>query len=409
MESKKPVNVVAMPTSTPFLLEAEKLFSSLSTTEDWRERDCSGEDHRLRRLLELKMLCNLSKELSLKTQNLNLLDHLAEQAVKVTLSQFSQILTWEPDGSFICQVSFDARPADQQAVAPYRVPINSWLHYLQIINQNKPTILKRDDPNISEDERKALRLDIVDELWLLPLWAGSEKIGLFVLGDDSKARAGRQNYDRLGQMTPIADQATIGIQRKRIQKNLEKSFVEIILALAENIEVDAHSSNRHEHHTSVIVTTIASSLGFPPSEVQSLQWAGLLHDIGKMQIPEDLLQKPGPLTEDEWEIMREHPVIGADMLSTISLLKDVVPVIKHHHEKYDGSGYPLGLKGEAIPIGARILTVADAYSVIVGGRVYREPRSQQDAVKELQRCSGKHFDPCIVEKFVELINAGLIY
>ena len=408
VESQKPVNM-EHTLSTSYLLEMEKLFSSLSTTKHWIEKNRSGEENRLRRLLELKMLCNLSQELSLKTQNVHLLDHLAEQIVNITHAEFSQILTWEADGSFICQASFSAHPSDQQAVTPYRAPVNSWLHYLQVINQKKLTILKRNDPCISTDERQALQLDRVDELWLLPLWAGFEKIGLFVLGDDTGSRVGRQNCDRLGQMTPIADQATIGIQRKRIQQNLEKSFVEIIQALAENIEVDARYSNRHEHQTALIVTTIASSLGFPPSEVQTLQWAGLLHDIGKMQIPEDLLQKPGPLTAEEWEIMREHPVIGAEMLSNISLLQDVVPVIKHHHEKYDGSGYPFGLKGEEIPIGARILAIADAYSVIVGGRVYREPRSQQEAIKELQRCSGTHFDPFIVGKFIELVDAGLIY
>ena len=406
MKSKKPVNVEATP-SVPLLMEAEKLFSSLAIGENLGGKNSSGKDHRLRRLIELKMLCNLSKELSLKTQNINLLDHLAEQAVKITHSEFSQILTWEADGSFVCQVSFYSQPLDQLTTVPYRAPIDSWLHYLQIINQKKPVTLTRDNPNITEDERWALRLNIVDELWLVPLWAGSEKIGLFILGNNHNNS--QPAYDRMGQMTPIIDQATIGIQRKKIQLNLEKSFVEIILALAENIEVDACSSYQHEQHTSKIVTTIARALDFPASEIQSLQWAGLLHDIGKMQIPEELLQKPGPLTAEEWQIMRKHPVLGAEMLSTISLLKDVIPVIQHHHEKFDGSGYPLGLKGEEIPIGARILAVADAYSVIVGGRVYREPRSQHDAIEELKRCSGTHFDPYIIGKFVELINAGLIY
>ena len=405
MDSKKPINVEVIP-SAPDLQDADKLFLSFSTTE--YRKNIPEKDQRLHRLLELKMLCNLSQELSTRSQHLDLLDHLAEQAVKITHSEFSQILTWEPDGSFICQVNSRLQPADQSN-PPYLAPIASWLHYLQVINQKKPVILKQDAPDISEDERRAMGLDTVEELWMLPLWAGSEKIGLLILGSNPSHKKDMRRCDRLGQMTPIADQATIGIQRKRIQQNLEKSFVEIILALAENIEVDARSSHRHEYHTSTIVTTIATSFGFSTAEIQALQWAGLLHDIGKMQIPEELLQKPGPLTSDEWQIMRKHPVFGAEMLSSISLLKDVVPIIKYHHEKYNGSGYPFGLKGEEIPIGARILSVADAYSVMVGGRVYCKPRSQKEAVEELVRCSGKHFDPIIVNKFIELIDSGLIY
>ncbi len=134
----------------------------------------------------------------------------------------------------------------------------------------------------------------------------------------------------------------------------------------------------------------------------------MLHDIGKLDISDEILRKPGPLSPSEWDVIKRHPMVGADILSPISSLARVSAIIRSHHEKFDGSGYPYGLKGEQIPMEARILAVADAYSVMINGRVYRNALTQSEAITELKRCSGAHFDPRVVKELLILIQQGKV-
>jgi putative nucleotidyltransferase with HDIG domain len=128
----------------------------------------------------------------------------------------------------------------------------------------------------------------------------------------------------------------------------------------------------------------------------------LLHDIGKIGIPDAILRKPGPLTEEEWTIMRQHPRIGYEMLKQIDFLKQAVPIILHHHERFDGRGYPAGLAEDQIPLGARIFAVADTYDAITSDRPYRKGRSHATAVEEVRKGCGTQFDPLVVEALLSL-------
>jgi putative nucleotidyltransferase with HDIG domain len=154
---------------------------------------------------------------------------------------------------------------------------------------------------------------------------------------------------------------------------------------------------------------IGGYLKLSSEQLQALHWAGLLHDIGKMEIPEEILCKPGPLTAQEWELIRRHPLAGAEILQPVAKLQTASEIIRAHHERYDGSGYPYGLVGDAIPLEARVLTVADAYSVMIRGRVYRSAFTQAEAVAELKRCSGSDFDPQVVAALLDLIDQGTVF
>ena len=140
----------------------------------------------------------------------------------------------------------------------------------------------------------------------------------------------------------------------------------------------------------------------PKKEVDIIRHASLLHDVGKIGISEQILRKPGKLNDEEFEAIKSHPNIGAGILSSIEFLKDVCEIIKHHHERYDGRGYPDGLKGEEIPLGARIVTVADSFDAITSKRPYRKPLTLDEATAEVIRCSGNQFDPEVVKAFVSL-------
>jgi HD-GYP domain-containing protein (c-di-GMP phosphodiesterase class II) len=135
-----------------------------------------------------------------------------------------------------------------------------------------------------------------------------------------------------------------------------------------------------------------------------VEWAARLHDIGKIGVPDKILRKNGPLTAEEWESMRKHPEIGSRIVEPIKKLANVAPLIKAHHEWYDGTGYPLGLKGKDIPLGARILSIADAYGAMLDNRIYHRPRTQIDAIFELRNKKGTQFDPELVEVFIRIVE-----
>ncbi len=152
---------------------------------------------------------------------------------------------------------------------------------------------------------------------------------------------------------------------------------------------------------------LALGLGLPESEIERIRVASMLHDLGKLAIPEAILTKPGELDDPEWKIVSEHPKIGQVILEQAGALRDAATIVLHHHEWYDGRGYPYGLAGEEIPVGARIVAIADAYEAMVAGRPYRDAITHEAALRELQRHSGMQFDPELVQRFTELFAAGM--
>jgi HD-GYP domain-containing protein (c-di-GMP phosphodiesterase class II) len=153
---------------------------------------------------------------------------------------------------------------------------------------------------------------------------------------------------------------------------------------------------------------VGRELGFTARELQDLRYGAILHDIGKIGVPDAILRKPGKLDTDEWKLMRQHPDIGSRILAPVPQLAGAARIVRHHHERYDGKGYPDGLAGEAIPLGARILTVVDSFSAITDARVYKAARSEVEALAELKKHAGTQFDPRVVEVFRRLLEEGVL-
>lgn len=179
---------------------------------------------------------------------------------------------------------------------------------------------------------------------------------------------------------------------------------EIITSLCFALEAKDPSTRAHAERCARYSADLAAELGLNEKEIADLKVAALLHDIGKIVVPDHTLQKPGPLSPDEMEIMRHHPVHGASMLSQVSAAEGAVPLIRYHHEHFNGSGYPDGVAGDAIPIGARVLAVTDAFDAMTSDRPYRTAMSVGEAVAELRRCSGTQFDEVVVEAFVRVLG-----
>jgi HD-GYP domain-containing protein (c-di-GMP phosphodiesterase class II) len=146
---------------------------------------------------------------------------------------------------------------------------------------------------------------------------------------------------------------------------------------------------------------LAVQIGLTDAQVERIYMAGLLHDVGKIGVPEAVLQKPGKLTAEEFEQMKKHPEIGARILADIKQVKDILPGVLHHHERYDGKGYPHGLAGENIPQMGRILCLADCFDAMTSNRTYRKALPLEVALAEIRRCSGTQFDPSLAEAFLK--------
>jgi HD-GYP domain-containing protein (c-di-GMP phosphodiesterase class II) len=167
-------------------------------------------------------------------------------------------------------------------------------------------------------------------------------------------------------------------------------------ALAALVAARDGCAGAHTEDVSALALQLAVACGLTAAEAHMLGLAGRLHDIGKVAVPDAILHKPGPLSEAEWTIIRTHPAVGADVIERIPALRPIAPLVRGHHERWDGQGYPDQLAGEAIPLGARILAAADAYAAIITDRPYRRAQSPARAITELRRHAGTQFDPQVV-------------
>jgi putative nucleotidyltransferase with HDIG domain len=188
----------------------------------------------------------------------------------------------------------------------------------------------------------------------------------------------------------------------------ERSYVEAVGAVVTAADARDQETTGHSFRVALYAVTLAKAMGFHGDDLKAIEWGALLHDVGKMVVPDHILRKVGPLTEDEWLIMRQHPGWGYDMLAEVRFLQAAsLDIIYSHHERWDGLGYPRGLASEEIPIGARIFAVVDTYDAITSDRPYRRARSHQQAVAELEQVAGAQLDPHVVAAFRRLPEVDL--
>ncbi len=235
----------------------------------------------------------------------------------------------------------------------------------------------------------------------VPLRVKSRIIGVLNVNSPEKQRIFEERDVRL--LTILADQAAITLENIELYDNLQNFYLEMVQTLARAI--DAKDSYTHEHadRARKYARLIGKKLMLPEAMIRHIEYAALMHDIGKIGIDETILHKAGKLTDEEREIIRKHPAIGNRIIAPVAFLSPVAPMVLYHQEWFNGQGYPEGLVGEEIPLGARIVAVIDAYDAITSDRPYRKALSKQIAIEELNKGIGTQFDEKVVTAFLSIL------
>ena len=343
---------------------------------------------------------NLFKEIARKASSVSQVSHLIDQTVRMAKeilnASASSILLVDEEKQELFFEFADGEAGG--ALKEVRISIQSGIAGW-VASHGRPIVVN----DVARDHRFYKGVDrttgfTTKSIMCAPLIVHNKVIG--VIEVLNKLDESDFNERDLEALKAVASTAALAIDNLRIHGELLYGYSNAVRALATAIDEKDPYTCGHSQRVKEYALLCARALSLPPGELEAIEYAGLLHDIGKIGIPDATLRKAGPLTSQEWALMRNHPRIGASIVGSIPRLEEVRELILHHHEHYDGTGYPRGLKGESIPIGARLLAVADAFDTMTTNRAYRAALSMDSAIEELRRCSGTQFCPVAVEAFI---------
>jgi len=272
----------------------------------------------------------------------------------------------------------------------------------KFIFKNKKSFLIAPGLEIPKEIEKIKELMGISSGILMPLTIRGDIIGLLCLSRTVSKLPFTPSEVEL--VSVLCGQAAAAIENARLYKKLEESYLSMMVTLSCVVEARDLYTDKHMKDIAEYSVAIANKLGLPDSDIENIRKAALLHDLGKISVPDHILMKASKLSEEEMDIIKKHPVNGAKIIEPIEPLKHAKEIIKYHQECFDGSGYPEGLKEEDIPLGARIIAVADAFGAMTTDRPYRKALTVEEAVKELKKGAGTQFDPHLVEIFMSILE-----
>ncbi|MBN1176727.1 MAG: HD domain-containing protein [Dehalococcoidales bacterium] len=268
----------------------------------------------------------------------------------------------------------------------------------RVIKHGKPCLIedidKEKDSNNTRDEVAGV---VPRSMVCVPLMANKEVIGAIEVLNKLDGNSFTEHDVQV--LTGLADNAALTIENIRLNEDLLYSYKNTVEKLVSLLDIRESTAGQHSRRVAEYALIAANELGLSEEEKQSIEYAAILHDIGLLSIPESVLNKREKLTDEEWDMIRKHPVIGYNLLRGIPSLNQVSKLILYHHERYDGKGYPCGLKGKTIPVGARIIAIADAFDSMTMKHTYRKAMTTRDAMEEIGRCSASQFCPTVVRAF----------
>jgi putative nucleotidyltransferase with HDIG domain len=327
---------------------------------------------------------------------------LARSVVKAVGVDACLVSLIEGGGDILRDVAASVRPSHELNTVAESYILKDFPVTNEVIRTGVPARVSTSDPDADPSEVEFLNELGFKQVLICPLKVEGSTIGT--------VEAYRKNENSFGADDPkqvglIASFAASAHSRIRLAAELDTHYTATIAALASALEARDPATNAHTSRIKDYAVAIADAMQVAPDVRRAVRLGALLHDVGKIGIPDAILLKQGPLTPGEWAVMRTHPQVGANMLKDIEFLKPALPIIRHHHERWDGSGYPDRLVGEEIPVGARIAAVCDAFDAMTSDRPYRRSLPLDMAIDELRSGAGTQFDPVCVRLLVDVVSS----
>ncbi|MFT5699657.1 MAG: HD-GYP domain-containing protein (c-di-GMP phosphodiesterase class II) [Desulforhopalus sp.] len=266
----------------------------------------------------------------------------------------------------------------------------------KIIENSENKVIFREDPVVQGVEKQFLFKDNHKSVLVMAFYDGNAPLGFVLVNEDRDPSRSEYTDDSLRFYRTLTNHLSLSIKNALLFNRNRKNFIDTIEALAASIDARDAYTHFHSRNVTDYSVKIAKAMGFSDERIEQLSMACLLHDIGKIGVRDAVLLKPGKLSEEEFEEIKQHPVKAKKILSSVKELDHVAEIIIAHHERFDGKGYPYGLSGSEIPLEARIISIADSVDAMTTSRVYRPAMTKRSALKEVVRCSGTQFDPEIV-------------
>jgi len=324
------------------------------------------------------------------------LNQLSRTLVDVLRVTTCRILMLDEHERLNMSIEYPIRPvAEQSQVTGNR---ESCRHIWNVIELNDYVQINHDDP-ISDIERALLRLDQAEAALVVPVANKGRVFGVVVLSEFRSLDREPIDVRKIQLCRAMVNQMGVAIEMAKLYERLVEQLMETVLAMAESVEKKSPWTAGHSRRVTDYAVVLGEALGWRGEQLEQLRIAGLLHDLGKIGVPGSILNKQGRLSEEEYAIIQRHPEDGAQILSKIKMLHPHVPIIRYHHEWFNGNGYPAGLRGDEIPIGARVMAVADAFDAMTADRPYRKGLPAEQAIMRLEEAAGSQFDPQLVALF----------
>ena len=360
----------------------------------------SHDVHRMLQKMERLMEINITLKSTLELAQV--LDLIIAKAVEMLDCEAGSILLCNKEED--CLMFSASTSADSKTLAQIHIPLTDSLAGT-IYSKNIPLVVNNVNQDIRHNASVAAQIHFQTRSLLgVPMRIQERVIGVL---EALNKKDGTFTEEDVKILTAIASQAAVAIENAQLMEALQESYESTLEGWAAALDLRDKETEGHSQRVTVLSVHLAQEMGMSKDELMYLRQGALLHDIGKMGVPDNILHKNGPLTEPEKAIMRQHPVNAYKMLYPITHLRPALDIPYCHHEKWDGSGYPCGLKGEEIPLAARIFTVIDVWDALRSNRPYRKAWSVKKTVTYLQKQAGISFDPHIVNRFVEMIPSIL--
>lgn len=350
----------------------------------------------------LVTMAEIEKQIASSLNTSVILDLVLDAIVRLTDAERCFLLVTDESGKNMVQ---KGRNWQKKTISEEELAISSSI-VQQVIETGVPVLTT----NAAEDPRFERTESVVyhnlRSIMCVPLVSQRGVIGAIYA--DHRNYANQFNHTKLETLTRFANQAAIALQNAAVYEELEEAYESTLVGWAKALELRDENTEGHTQRVTALTLIMAQALGIEGDDLVAIQRGAILHDIGKMAIPDNILLKPGKLTEEERQVMEQHPALAMQMIDKIAFLEGASEIPCAHHEKWDGSGYPRGLSGEEIPVSARIFAVVDVWDALTSDRPYRAALPRDEVVEYLRTQSGTHFDPEILAVFLSLVEEGKI-